>query len=204
MLGASIVTFDPRKWVKFFMEGASALEVPMRNHQPILVFLLIVLSISVAFFFYIENLYSDAPGINPDSFLTAMPFYQMLRIGGFGLPLPLAWICLIPFLSLSLWLGHWIVGGLILGFVGKITLKTRLLEDIKSVPIFFIPLALSQLLCSLVYLIIPIGPDHTYEFFLGMFWFGFILSFLYAMRFVTGPIKSAGKKRSLQFSFSSR
>ncbi len=176
----SCVSLDPRKWYKVISRQERGAAV-LKTRQPLLYLLLITSSISTGFFVYIENLYSDAPGINPDKFLVTMPFFSKLHLRSIWLPLPTSWISAIPILTLVMWLGHMYVGGLILGAVQRFILRTQLTEDLKLVPIFFVPFIASEVLCSLIFLLLPIGPNLCYEFFTGMFWVGFAFSFLFAL-----------------------
>lgn len=126
----------------------------------------IATSLITAFFIHIQNLITDAPGINPDAYIG-----WMAAIGPIA---PLS--VLIPVVMVSLWFSHWGIGGLIMGFISRLTTGKSFKRSLSLPPLMFVPLAVSQIVYVVINIVHRIPPIGMMCLYLILFWLGFALS----------------------------
>lgn len=164
----SIVSFIAGVWpnwetVSFNVEN---IEVKSWVKSSLPLFMSIILALTASLLIHFQVLWTDVPGINPDTYLSwtigISPLLTLLQI--------------IPLLLIGVWAGHWIIGGSILGGINRVVTGKSYKKFYKFFPFMFVPLILSQFAYTLITMTGMIPSYGMMWLFLVLFWGGFISS----------------------------
>jgi len=158
----------------------------------LLMIISLVFALSSAFYTHIANLYA-IPGIQPDAFLVSSDFGIL---GSFIVSLPIAFLIIlfIPWIIQLLFLIILFIPWVVQLLFFKIRKKETWI--IKSVPLYFTFLVISQLIYASINMIVRIPYHYTFGLFMTFFFGGLGLSYLFRLLMIKRTIK-VGRRKSL-------